>query len=227
MAPAQEEAGDDRVEPLVMVKTQAGDRMMPMREYDAYLSALEEDYKEEKRAREQQREKRREERERKRKEIEEKREEKAKQKKEFIVPQELFGKFETDDPFFTDKVFPPHLYPHLYPNKFPELFPHIYGDKIERMRTKKKRAEQEKEELYLFKDPRTNNVSPQRKKVLLKILRRTVRTLIVFNLAWVNLARMIKARKQKSKEFFDEHLSSFEEVASLEPGWLHLAHSDG
>jgi len=214
LAPVQTETAEDRVEPLVLVKTQAGDRMMPMREYDAYLADLEEDFKEEMRRRELDREKRREDRERRRKERDEQREEKEKLKKEFIVPQALFGKFESDDPYFTDKVFPPHLYPHLYPTKFPELFPHIYGDKIERMRAKKKRADLEKEDLFLFKDPRANAVSPQRKRTLMKILRRTVRTLIVFNLAWVNLARMIKARKQMSRDFFDEHLATFEEVDS-------------
>ena len=199
-------------DPVVLVKTQAGSRMMPMNEYNNYLNDLEREFREDKIRKETEREKRREEREKRRKEIEEKREEMEKSKKNYILPQSLFGKFETDDPYFTDKVFPPHLYPHLYPNKFPELFPHIYGDKIHKMRAKQKKAKQEEEDLYIFKDPRTNNVTKKRKRTLIKLFKRAVRTISVFNLAYVNIARTIQARKQNCRAYFEENKDNYEEV---------------
>lgn len=155
----------DESQPTVMVKTKYGSRLMTMRDYDNYLLRLEEEDRQKEAQKEAELKAKRDEREKRR---QQKREELAAQrekKKEFIVPQALFGVGPSNDPYMKDKVFPPHLYPHLYPDRFPELFPHIYGEQLKKQKDLEKATKERNRELILFRDPRASKIPPHRRLV--------------------------------------------------------------
>ena len=148
----------------MLVKTPYGQRLMSMRDYDNYLARIEQEDKAKAAAQEAEKRMRKEEKEKRRAQKREALEEEKAKRKEFIVPQALFGVGNGGDPYMKDKVFPPHLYPHLYPEKFPELFPHIYGDKIKKKQAQERVKKEMEKELLLFRDPRASKVPLARRR---------------------------------------------------------------
>lgn len=148
----------------VLVNTKYGSRMMSMREYDAYIQRLEDEERQKQFAKDEEKRIRRENREKRRQEKKEALENEKAKRKDFIVPQAMFG-IGQGDPYMKDKVFPPHLYPHLYPEKFPELFPHIYGEQIKKKKALEKAQRDRERQLLLFRDPRARKIPPERLKM--------------------------------------------------------------
>lgn len=156
---------NDEQQPTVMVKTKYGSRLMTMREYDNYLNRIEDEERQMEAQKQAEKQARRDEREKRRQLKRDELAAEKEKKKDFIVPQALFGVGMSGDPYMKDKVFPPHLYPHLYPDKFPELFPHIYGEQIKKKKELEKATKERNRELILFRDPRASKISPHRKLV--------------------------------------------------------------
>jgi len=177
----------------VLVNTPFGQRMMTMREYNQYVKQLEDKYNKDEQMKRAEKEKRRKEREARREAKRKAVEEEKKKQKEYIVPQALFGMGGE-----SEKVFPPHLYPSLYPERFPDLFPHVYGAQLMRDRKRQKAMKVNGEEMLLFRDPRANRVGVERMGQLRRIMWRAVKSLGVYRQCWVNMARVIRARRGMS-----------------------------
>lgn len=206
---------DDETQPKFWAETKFGPKLMSQKEYNTFLAGLENQDQKRREALDAEKAARKEERANRRAAREQRRAQREAQNKEFIVPQQLFtsqapnGQEQTPD----EKVFPPHLYPHLYPERFPDLFPHIYGDEIRRKKLREKKQDKELEEqIFLFKDPRLSKVTPARRRQLLRMFRRAVKTIKVFQNCTINILRKMKDRRNRDREYFAANLGKLDQL---------------